>query len=198
MTDEASKYQLYWLFLNKEYATAIDLAENMLNSKSTKDDLGVMLQLTHLYLLTNQFERAEKELGKAVSKYGKENIFISNLIEEIEMNEKLYKNISLDENSEKKKIADNTIIPTNTELSQNYPNPFNPTTQISYQISKDGFVNLVVYNSLGQEVATLVNKHQTIGKYSVQFNTVNLPSGVYFYRLESGNFTKVNKMLFLK
>lgn len=198
LTDEASKYQLYWLFLNKEYATAIDLAENMLNSKSTKDDLGVMLQLTHLYLLTNQFERAEKELGKAVSKYGKENIFISNLIEEIEMNEKLYKNISLDENSEKKKIADNTIIPTNTELSQNYPNPFNPTTQISYQISKDGFVNLVVYNSLGQEVATLVNKHQTIGKYSVQFNTVNLPSGVYFYRLESGNFTKVNKMLFLK
>ncbi|MCF6270499.1 MAG: T9SS type A sorting domain-containing protein [Melioribacteraceae bacterium] len=83
-------------------------------------------------------------------------------------------------------------------LYQNYPNPFNPSTQLSYQIPKDGFVSLVVYNTLGQVVSTLVNEHQTSGKYSVQFNASNLPSGVYFYKIESGRFTKVNKMLLLR
>lgn len=84
------------------------------------------------------------------------------------------------------------------QLLQNYPNPFNPSTQISYQIPKDGFVNLVVYNALGQMVSELVNKHQTSGKYSVQFNATNLPSGVYFYKIESSEFSKINKMLLLK
>ncbi|MBU0473945.1 MAG: T9SS type A sorting domain-containing protein [Bacteroidetes bacterium] len=87
---------------------------------------------------------------------------------------------------------------TRSNLIQNYPNPFNPSTLITYQIPKNGFVNLVVYNSLGQEVTTLVNEHQTIGKYSVQFNASSLPSGVYFYKIESGDFTKVNKMLLLR
>lgn len=84
------------------------------------------------------------------------------------------------------------------ELSTSYPNPFNPTAQIGYQIPKDGFVSLIVYNALGQVVAELVNKHQTSGKYSVQFNGSGLSSGVYFYRLESGNFTQTNKMILLK
>ena len=87
---------------------------------------------------------------------------------------------------------------TDFALFANYPNPFNPTTQISYQIPEDGFVNLVVYNSLGQIVSTLVKEHQTSGKYSVQLNASNLPSGVYFYKIESGSFTKVSKMLLLR
>jgi len=98
-------------------------------------------------------------------------------------------------------ITTNLKIPLNNyifNLGQNYPNPFNPTTQISYQIPKNSFVNLVVYNTLGQVVSTLVSEHQTSGKYSVQFNANNLPSGVYFYKIESGTFTKVNKMLLLR
>ena len=83
-------------------------------------------------------------------------------------------------------------------LEQNYPNPFNPTTQISYQITKDGFVNLTVYNTLGEVVEELINKYQKKGKYSVEFNANGLSSGVYFYKIVSGNFTKVNKMLLLK
>jgi hypothetical protein len=83
-------------------------------------------------------------------------------------------------------------------LEQNYPNPFNPTTTIEYQIPKDGFVNLVVYNSLGQVVATLVNEYHTIGKYSIKFNASNLTSGVYFYKIVSGDFSKINKMLLLR
>jgi hypothetical protein len=83
-------------------------------------------------------------------------------------------------------------------LQSNYPNPFNPTTKISYQIPKDGFVNLVVYNTLGQEVAVLVNQHQSIGKYSVQFDASNLPSGVYIYKLTANDYVSVKKMLLTK
>lgn len=79
-----------------------------------------------------------------------------------------------------------------------YPNPFNPTTTIVYQIPKDGYVNLVVYNVLGQVVSKLVNKHQTSGKYSVQFNASNLPSGVYVYKLQAGEFSSTKKILLTK
>ena len=83
-------------------------------------------------------------------------------------------------------------------LSQNYPNPFNPTTQISYQLLESRFVNLTIYNSLGQNVATLVNKKQSVGTYEAQFNGSGLPSGIYYYRLESGSFSESKKMLLLK
>jgi len=83
-------------------------------------------------------------------------------------------------------------------LNSNYPNPFNPTTQINYQIPKDGNVTLVVYNSLGQEIKTLVNQYQSSGIYVVQFDASELPSGVYIYKLTSGNFSAVKKMLLTK
>lgn len=88
--------------------------------------------------------------------------------------------------------------PREYSLKQNYPNPFNPSTTISYQILKDGFVNLVVHNSLGQVVTKLLDEYQTAGKYSLKFNANNLPSGVYFYKIESGSFSKINKMLLLR
>ena len=94
-------------------------------------------------------------------------------------------------------------LPARFELNQNYPNPFNPTTRISYSIptfnGKQSLnVTLNVYNTLGQKVATLVNKAQAPGNYSVQFNASNLPSGVYFYKLQAGNFTSTKKMILMK
>ena len=89
-------------------------------------------------------------------------------------------------------------MPKEYSLNSNFPNPFNPTTQISYQIPKNGFVNLVVYNALGQEVEVLVNQHQSSGKYSVQFNASSLPSGVYIYKLNAGEFSSVKKMILTK
>lgn len=83
-------------------------------------------------------------------------------------------------------------------LSSNYPNPFNPSTIISYQIPKDGFVNLTVYNSLGQVVKTLVNEQKSMGKYSVKFNANDLPSGVYVYKLQANEFSSTKKMLLTK
>ena len=83
-------------------------------------------------------------------------------------------------------------------LSQNYPNPFNPSTVISYQIPTSGQVTLKVYGILGREVATLVNERENAGSYSVTFDGSRLASGVYFYRLQAGNVTKVMKMIILK
>ncbi len=83
-------------------------------------------------------------------------------------------------------------------LESNYPNPFNPTTQISYQLPENSFVNLVVYNVVGQKVAELVNQEQTSGKYTVKFDASNLPSGVYIYKLQAGEFSDVKKMLLTK
>jgi len=86
------------------------------------------------------------------------------------------------------------------ELKQNYPNPFNPTTKITYSIAKAGMVSIKVYNVLGSEVATLVNREMSAGTYSVDFPGISrqLPSGIYFYKLVSGNFTDIKKMLLLK
>ena len=86
------------------------------------------------------------------------------------------------------------------ELLQNYPNPFNPTTNLEFGILELGFVSLKIYNSLGLEVATIVNETLTPGTYNYQFSTVNyqLASGVYFYRLEAGSFVETKRMLLLK
>lgn len=84
------------------------------------------------------------------------------------------------------------------ELAQNYPNPFNPTTKISFTIPVDQQVALKVYNSLGEEVATLVNNNLTKGSYTINFDANGLSSGLYFYKLESGNKVLVRKMVLLK
>ncbi len=89
-------------------------------------------------------------------------------------------------------------LPKSFFLSQNYPNPFNPTTIINYQIPKEGFVTLIVYDILGNVVKTLVDGHKTQGKYSVNFNAGNLASGVYFYQLHAGSFAATKKLLLLK
>ncbi len=97
-------------------------------------------------------------------------------------------------------------LPSVFKLEQNYPNPFNPSTNITYVIARSGTtrqsvalpVQLKVYDALGREVATLVNTKQAPGKYSVQFNARNLPSGVYFYKLQAGKFVQTKKMILMK
>ncbi len=84
------------------------------------------------------------------------------------------------------------------ELSQNYPNPFNPSTSIKYSIGKNGLVTLKIYNILGKEVVTLVNGVKTAGSYEIIFNAHNLSSGVYFYKLQSGNYNETKKFILMK
>ncbi|MBK9403722.1 MAG: T9SS type A sorting domain-containing protein [Ignavibacteria bacterium] len=83
-------------------------------------------------------------------------------------------------------------------LAQNYPNPFNPSTLIKYEIKNDAMVTLKVYNILGKEVASLVNEIKRAGRYEIEFNGSNLSSGIYYYRLDAGEFSETRKMLLIK
>jgi hypothetical protein len=83
-------------------------------------------------------------------------------------------------------------------LNQNYPNPFNPSTTISFNLSSRSFVLLKVFDLIGREVATIVSEEMQAGNYSRQWNAFDLPSGVYFYRLQAGSFAETKKLILLK
>lgn len=85
-------------------------------------------------------------------------------------------------------------------LGQNYPNPFNPETQISYSIAKDGFVRIKMYDVLGKQIGTLINGFKSAGSYKVELNANNfgMSSGIYYYKIESGEFNEVRKMILVK
>jgi hypothetical protein len=97
-------------------------------------------------------------------------------------------------------VSGNSVnsVPENFSLGQNYPNPFNPSTVISYQLPKGEFVDLKIYNQLGKEVSSLVNKNQNAGKYEVTFDGTNLSSGIYFYSIKAGKFSETKKMIMVK
>jgi hypothetical protein len=94
--------------------------------------------------------------------------------------------------------TDQNSIPIGFSLEQNYPNPFNPSTTIEFSIPHTDFVTLKIYNLLGEEVASLVSERLTAGKYKYDWNAEELPSGVYFYKLNSGTFTQTKKMFLLR
>jgi hypothetical protein len=89
-------------------------------------------------------------------------------------------------------------IPLRYSLEQNYPNPFNPITKIQYAVGNRQFVNLKVYDILGNEVAALVNEEKQPGVYEVEFNAKDLSSGIYFYQLSAGDFNDAKKLILLK
>ena len=105
-------------------------------------------------------------------------------------------------------ISENIISPDEFFLYQNSPNPFNPTTIIKYQIPKDGFVTLKIFDIVGNEVATLVNQEEAAGTYEIKFDASQLSnrissragyaSGVYFYKIRAGEFSDTKKMLLIK
>src|ERR1035437_5380448 len=112
--------------------------------------------------------------------------------------------VTLDANIVTTTVATNIIgadpqqIPVQFTLGQNFPNPFNPETKINYSIAKEGHVKLTVFNAIGNKVATIVNEYKPAGNYSIQFNGSNLASGIYLYRLESGNYSAAKKFILLK
>jgi len=83
-------------------------------------------------------------------------------------------------------------------LSQNYPNPFNPSTKIKYSIGKAGHVELKLYNLIGEEMITLVEEYKNPGNYDVIFNAGQFPSGIYYYRMITGDFVSVKKLAIVK
>jgi len=94
-------------------------------------------------------------------------------------------------------LVDN-LAPATFVLEQNYPNPFNPVTTINYSLPLKAQVELVVYNTLGEQLKQLVNSVKEAGSYSVQLNASGLPSGIYFYKLQAGDYIKTKKMILMK
>ena len=89
-------------------------------------------------------------------------------------------------------------LPGKFNLSQNFPNPFNPSTVIKYSVANTSFVNLRVFNVLGEKIKELVDKEQSAGTYQINFDASSLPSGIYFYRIKAGNFIETKKMVLLR
>ncbi len=94
--------------------------------------------------------------------------------------------------------APGQLAPDMASLLQNAPNPFNPETEIRFDVSQEAFVNVSVYNTIGQKIATLVDNYVSPGIHSVQWNAADNPSGIYFYRLESNGSAQTRRMLLLK
>jgi cytochrome c peroxidase len=95
-------------------------------------------------------------------------------------------------------FVEESLEPSETIMVQNFPNPFNPVTTISFAIPTDQNVKIVVYNSLGQVVETLLNERLIAGEHSVQWNANQLPSGIYFYQIQSGDYQDMRKMILMK
>ena len=95
-------------------------------------------------------------------------------------------------------INDKNITIDQYRLDQNFPNPFNPSTKITYSIPERSNVSIKVFDLLGSEVIELVNGEVETGQYDLTFNTNNLPSGIYFYKLQAGSFVETKKMILLK
>jgi hypothetical protein len=89
-------------------------------------------------------------------------------------------------------------VPKGIVLRQNYPNPFNPSTTIKFELPRTSQVNLSVFESLGREVSVLVNDRRDAGVHEVKFDGSNLAGGVYFYRLQAGDFVQTRKLLLLR
>jgi hypothetical protein len=96
------------------------------------------------------------------------------------------------------KYPGGAAIPLAFELSQNFPNPFNPSTTIDYELPKTADVSLKIFNTLGQEVAVLVNGRKEPGSYHATWNAAGFPSGVYFYRIIAGSFKETKKLILQK
>ena len=95
-------------------------------------------------------------------------------------------------------IESQSSAPSETALRQNYPNPFNPTTAINYELAAATHVTLKVYDVLGQEVETLVESPQSAGSYSVTWNAAGRSSGIYLFRLTTGEYSSTRRMVLLK
>lgn len=108
------------------------------------------------------------------------------------------KQMDFDGTFEYSNIVEVDVVPVKFSLNQNYPNPFNPSTKITYTLASKSAVTLNVYDIIGNEVVSLVNKEQEAGSYEINFDASSLTSGVYFYKLNAGNFVSVKKMLLLK
>lgn len=163
-------------------------------------------QLHHKYMLIDPDNLASNPIVETGSANYSNNAFFDNDENVLIFYDQNISNIYWQEFAKRLSDAGGTIsvqqigseVPNDFELSQNYPNPFNPETTIEFSVPLTGLVKLTIYDALGREVETLVNKEMVTGKYIAKWNASKYSSGVYFYRLQADNFVKTHKMLLVK
>ena len=143
-------------------------------------------------------KKRESDLVKEVK--AKRNLIELKNLSKDEQNKRMVEDMLLTTNINRNgfEITDNINTPSEFKLSQNYPNPFNPETNISFGIPKESFVKIKIYDITGREIKVLVNELKQAGSYKVIFNGSGFSSGVYFYKLEAGEFLQVRRMVMLK
>jgi hypothetical protein len=157
----------------------------LLNSISLQKDLTVNcpIVINRFEIITNGFEFSyNQEFGNPFTGSKTNNGVADNTRIENELTDKIT----------------NSNLPAEYSLSQNYPNPFNPSTKIDFSIPQDGKVSIKIYDITGKEVSTLLNTGLNAGYHTVNFNASNLSSGIYFYTISAGNFSKTLKMIITK
>jgi hypothetical protein len=153
-----------------------------------------------LELLVNDPDQQYSEIypGQEISFIFREGVHTKTKIQYILKTVGRYEIDTTDAFNKLTKNSEEVVIPKENKLFENYPNPFNPTTQIKYSVKENGFVNLKVYDVLGNEVSSLVNEEKQAGSYTVTFDAGRLASGIYFYTISANNFHQTKKMLLIK
>jgi photosystem II stability/assembly factor-like uncharacterized protein len=155
-------------------------------------------EIERLYGINNDWSKKGFVIGNGTSTEKHEYTWSEKSLKEGKYSYRL-KQIDLDGSFEYSKSIDVSVeTPDNFALFQNYPNPWNPSTNIKYSIPKASPVSIKVYGIPGDEIETLVNENKPAGNYELTFNAANLPSGVYFYRIQAGSFVETKKMTLLK
>ncbi len=186
---------------------------NMVGSISSPVEVSNIVSLTPGLVLSSFFEYANgysaiTTIQPAKGYWVRANVNGRFILSSVVSNQSAVNRITITPSSElpppppEEVNNNNSIIPNEYALEQNYPNPFNPTTEINYQLPVDGYVTLIVYNSLGEEVISLVHGMQEAGYKSVTFDASHVASGMYYYRInaqaEGKTFTEIKKMILLK
>ena len=195
----------------EEYDDAITLAEATSSQFSTETRRDNMVHLISLYLRTGQVQKAQSQFNSFKSTYPNNEIYKELLQDMLKSNPNsgLTKTATAasPQSVESESFKTESELPTNFALEQNYPNPFNPTTNISYQLPQEAFVNLTVYNLLGQKIRTLFKGPQNAGSHTLQWHGKNdfgesVSSGVYVVRMSvkgaEQQFVQSRKLAFVK
>ena len=173
---------LNWSTSSEENNSGFDIERSNVNGQSSDEWSRISFIQGHGTTTTpNNYEFTDRDLNSGKYKYR-------------------LKQIDFNGNFKYYDLANEVVIgsPEKFELSQNYPNPFNPVTNLGFGISNLEFVSLKVYDVLGNEIKILVNEIKPAGYYEIEFDGSRLPSGIYYYKLESGSFSQVKKMMLVK
>jgi len=181
--------------IKKKVKKSFDKVKTDKTSKTEKEVLAKTNALKSAKLEVSKLKQKDEVMNTKVTsimRYSK--ILKKEDREKLQIDDILFYNKT--ENKDDIKV--NTNVPVVYSLSQNYPNPFNPTTKINYALPKTGLVTMKIYDVTGREIQTLVNDVKQAGNYTVDFNGSMLSSGVYFYKIQSGDFVSVKRMVLIK